>query len=96
MSRITQKDIQHIAELAKIHVSESESESISHKLSNILDLVEKMQGIDTENIEPLAHAIYQNQKLRDDVAVIDAQRDYYQKLGQATEDGFYLVPKVIE
>lgn len=96
MSRITQTDILHIAELAKIHIEETESETISQKLSNILDLVERMQSIDTENIEPLAHAIYQNQKLRNDIAVTDNQRDYYQRLGQATEDGFYLVPKVID
>ncbi len=96
MSRITQEDIQHIAELAKIHVDEKEGENISQKLSNILDLVEKMQGINTENIEPLAHAIYQNQKLRNDIATSENQRDYYQRLGQVTEDGFYLVPKVIE
>ena len=96
MSEISKKDIQHIAELAKIQVSESESEQLSEKLTNILDLVEKMQSLNTDSVEPLAHAIYQNQKLRDDLASDDQQRDYYQQLSKETQDGFFLVPKVIE
>ncbi len=96
MSQITSTDIQHIAELAKIQIDDSECEKLSQKLSDILKLMTTMQSIDTGNVEPLAHAIYQNQKLRDDIANDDQQRDYYQNLSQDTQNGFYLVPKVIE
>jgi aspartyl-tRNA(Asn)/glutamyl-tRNA(Gln) amidotransferase subunit C len=96
MSQITKIQIQHVAELAKIQVSDQESEVLSNKLSTILDLVEKMQSVDTENTEALSHAIYQNQKLRDDQAKDDNDRDRYQQLSQETDNGFYLVPKVLE
>jgi aspartyl-tRNA(Asn)/glutamyl-tRNA(Gln) amidotransferase subunit C len=96
MSKITQADIQHIAELAKIHLQEGETETLTGKLSDILNLVEQMQSVDTNNINPMAHAIYQNQKLREDKANDDDKRDDYQKLSKHTQNGFYLVPKVIE
>ena len=85
-----------MAELAKIEVSDEESEALSSKLSDILDMVEKMQSVDTENVEALAHAVQQNQKLRPDQSVSIEDRERYQKLGKRTEDGFYLVPKVID
>ena len=96
MSKITSNDIQHIAELAKIQVSSKEGEALSRKLSDILSLVEQMQAVETDTIEPLAHSIYQNQKLRPDLAHDDSSRDQYQALSPETQDGFYLVPKVIE
>lgn len=96
MSHITSKDIQHIAELAKIQIDDFECEKLSQKLGDILNLMAKMQSVDTANVKPLAHAIYQNQKLREDFANDDKQRDYYQSLSQDTQNGFYLVPKVIE
>ena len=96
MSQISKSQIQHVAELAKIQVSDDESEILSQKLSNILELVEKMQNIDTEHVEAMSHALYQNQKLRDDQAIVLNDRDRYQKLSQETDNSFYLVPKVIE
>ena len=96
MSKISTSDIQHVAELAKIHIDDAESQELSNKLSDILDLVEKMQSINTENIAPMSHAIYQNQKLREDQSEDLNERDYVQKLSKETHDGFYLVPKVIE
>ena len=63
MSQINTDDILHIAELAKIQIDESECASLGSKLSNILGLVEQMQALDTDGIEPMTHAIYQNQKL---------------------------------
>lgn len=96
MSQISTIEIQHIAELANIQISDQESEVLSQKLTNILDLVEKMQSVNTEQIEPMSHALYQNQKLREDLPIKHNERDRYQQLSQDTEQGFYLVPKVIE
>jgi aspartyl-tRNA(Asn)/glutamyl-tRNA(Gln) amidotransferase subunit C len=96
MSQISKSQIQHVAELAKIQVSDKESEVLSQKLSGILELVEKMQSINTDQVEAMSHALYQNQKLRVDHAVTFNERDRYQKLSQETDNGFYIVPKVIE
>lgn len=96
MSQISKVQIEHVAELAKIQVNSNESEVLSQKLSNILDLVEKMQSIDTAHVTAMSHALYQNQKLREDLAKKHDERDRYQQLSQSVDQGFYLVPKVIE
>ncbi len=96
MSQISKSQIQHVAELAKIEVGGQESEALSAKLSDILDMVEKMQSVDTENVEALAHAVHHNQKLRADQSTAIEDRDRYQALSEKTDDGFYLVPKVID
>ena len=96
MNQITKSEIQHVAELAKIQVNDAESELLSNKLSDILSLVEKMQSVDTEHVEAISHAVYQNQKLREDLSQNDNDRERYQTLSQETDNGFYLVPKVIE
>ena len=96
MSKITQEEILHIAELAKIHVDEKECQALTDKLGTILDLIENMKQVKTDHIEPMTHTIFQNQPLRQDIVLDDHQRDYYQKLSQDISNGFYLVPKVIE
>jgi len=96
MTEITKQQIQHVAELAKIQVNDTESETLSAKISNILELVEKMQSVNTDQVTPMSHAIYQNQKLRDDMNEEHDQRERYQQLSQKIDNGFYLVPKVID
>ncbi|MOA39014.1 aspartyl/glutamyl-tRNA amidotransferase subunit C [compost metagenome] len=55
-----------------------------------------MQAVDTTGIEPLAHPLEANQRLRADVVTESNHRDSYQAIAPSTEDGLYLVPKVIE
>lgn len=96
MSTLSTKQITHIAELAKLQINAFESEQLSKKLSAILELIDQMQDVDTRNIEPMSHAVFQNQKLREDKAIPLSRYDEIQKLGNAVENGFYLVPKVLE
>jgi len=55
-----------------------------------------MQSVDTEVVEPLAHPLDLVQRLRADAITEGNQRDKLQKLAPASEDGLYLVPKVLE
>ena len=96
MSTLSTEQITHIAELAKLQINALESEQLSKKLSAILDLIDQMQGVDTANIEPMSHTVFQNQKLREDKALPLSQRDEIQTLSATVENGFYLVPKVLE
>ena len=73
----------------------------SRKLNDIFALVEQMQGVDTTGVEPLSHPIAVLQtdlsmRLRDDVVSESNHREAYQKPAPATQDGLYLVPKVID
>ena len=70
-------------------------------LNGIFALVEQMRAVDTSGVEPLNHpiaAIEENLalRLRDDVVTETNRRDDYQQVAPATQDGLYLVPKVIE
>lgn len=89
-------DIKRIAHLARIEVSNSEAQETLSKLSGILGLIEQMQAVDTTGITPMSHSQDVTQRLREDVVTKTNQRELFQSIAPATQDGLYLVPKVIE
>jgi aspartyl-tRNA(Asn)/glutamyl-tRNA(Gln) amidotransferase subunit C len=89
-------DIEKIAQLARLQVSDSEAADVAQRISDILTLIDQMQAVDTDQIEPMAHPLDMVQRLRPDRVTEKDRRDELQKLAPATEDGLFLVPKVIE
>ena len=89
-------EIEKIAHLARLHIGESDAEEVATRITDILVLIDQMQSVDTEAVEPLAHPLDLVQRLRADEITEDNQRDRLQKLAPASEDGLYLVPKVLE
>ncbi|MDF2491017.1 MAG: gatC [Pseudomonas sp.] len=89
-------DVEKIAHLARLGLDEGDLPRITDALNSILGLVDQMQAVDTRDIEPLAHPLEASQRLRADVVTEHNQRDAYQAVAPATQDGLYLVPKVIE
>lgn len=89
-------DIKRIAHLARIEVSDAEADATLTKLTGILGLIEQMQAVDTSGIVPMSHSQDVTQRLRDDVVTETNQRELFQSIAPAVEDGLYLVPKVIE
>jgi len=93
---IKREDAENIARLAKLQISDDQLEKITGDLSNILSLVDQLQAADTSNIEPMAHPMDAVQRLRPDQVTETNNREAFQKIAPATEEGLYLVPKVIE
>ena len=93
---ITQSDVEKIAHLARLELSSSESEAVASSVSDILGLIDKMQASDTDGIAPLSHPGDAVQKLREDEVTETNSRDELQTRGPSSQDGLYLVPKVIE
>lgn len=94
-------DVKRLSVLAQIELTEAQSSQTLDKLNGIFALVEELRAVDTSGIEPLNHPIAAMQpdlalRLRDDIASEPNRRDDYQKPAPATQDGLYLVPKVIE
>ena len=89
-------DVLKIAHLARLGVSESQADDLVADLSNILDLVAQMGETDTTGVIPMAHPLDMAQRLRPDIVTEKNQRAEFQAVAPATEDGLYLVPKVIE
>ncbi|PIE42852.1 MAG: Asp-tRNA(Asn)/Glu-tRNA(Gln) amidotransferase GatCAB subunit C [Gammaproteobacteria bacterium] len=88
--------VEKIAHLARLQVTEEQAEKLTSDLSNILDLVDQLQAVDTSNVTPMAHPMDVTQVLRKDVVTEQNQREALQSVAPATEDGLFLVPKVIE
>lgn len=93
---LERSDVEKIAHLARLAVSESELDAVASDLSNILDLVEQMNSANTQGVTPMAHPLHMSQRLREDQVTESDRRDYYQSIAPATEEGLYLVPRVIE
>jgi aspartyl-tRNA(Asn)/glutamyl-tRNA(Gln) amidotransferase subunit C len=88
--------IAKIAELARLELSASDAAALQQELNGILAMVDRMQAVDTRGVEPMSHPQQAMQRLREDDVTERDQRDKHQAIAPATEDGFYLVPKVIE
>ena len=94
--KVTREVVQQIAELAQLQITEKELGSVMDSMNQVLDLVEAMQSVDTAGIEPMAHPLDSTQKLRKDVVSESDQRSHYQEIAPTTQDGLYLVPRVVE
>ncbi len=89
-------EIEKISWLARLALKNDDIPNYATDLSNILDLVDQMNAINTTDIEPLAHPIEIKARLRIDEVTETDQREKFQEISPATENGLYVVPKVIE
>ena len=82
--------------LARLQLEDGEIDDVVAKLSRIVDFVDQLQAAPTDDVVPMAHPLNMSQRLRaDDVTEVD-QRDLVQQNAPSTENGYYLVPKVLE
>lgn len=93
---LQREDVEKIAHLARISLSEADIPLYTQNLSNILALVEQMNSVDTTGIVPMAHPLDATARLRPDIVTENNQREHFQIHAPQTEAGLYLVPKVIE
>lgn len=93
---IDRQQIQKLARLARIAIDDQTITEVASRLSSVLDLVDQLQAADTAGVEPMAHPLSEIQRLRDDIVSEPDCRTAMQAIAPATEDGLYLVPRVIE
>lgn len=93
---LTSDDIKRVAKLARLGLTDTDTTSTLVQLNSILDLVDQMQQIDTNDIIPLAHPLELKQTLRSDAVTEIDQRDKYQTTAPKADAGLYLVPRVVE
>ena len=89
-------EVRHIAKLARLELADGELAATQAKLNGIFGLIEEMQAVNTDGVEPMSHPQELAQRLRDDTVSETDRRAAYQAVAPQTEDGLYLVPKVIE
>ncbi len=93
---LTPEEVKKIAFLARLSIKEENISQYSQDLSGILELVEQMDAAKTENIEPMAHPQDAVQRLRKDEVTEINQRDKLMSNAPLTENGLFLVPKVLD
>ena len=96
MTDASEIDIRHLSRLAKLKLTEAEERTVAGDLARIIAMVDEMRAIDTEGVVPLAHPLDSQARLRPDVVSESVDRTLYQRGAPATEDGLYLVPRVVE
>ena len=89
-------EVRHIAKLARLELAPGELEATQAKLNGIFSLIEEMQAVDTDGVEPMSHPQELAQRLRPDAVTETDRRAAFQAIAPQTEAGLYLVPQVIE
>jgi len=97
---LTPSDVQRIANLARLDLSEAEADATLTKLNAVMTLIERMQQVDTQGVSPVTSAAELSGaavlRLRPDEVTEHDQRALAQRSAPAVEDGLYLVPRVVE
>ena len=93
---LSRDEVERIALLARIALTEEEIERTAAQLGEVLALFERLRAVDTSGVEPMTHPHDQTLRLREDVADLTDRREESQAMAPAVERGLYLVPKVIE
>ncbi len=92
---ITRKDVEYIAQLARLRFKDEELENFTHQLNEILNYVEKLNELDTTNVEPLNHPVENVNVFRSDELKPSVQTEAALKNAPDRTDDFFKVPKVI-
>ena len=93
---LDEKTVRKVARLANIEIADGDVERIGTELSGILEWVEQLSEVDTDNVEPLANVVNIDLKLRKDEVTDGDCAD--KVLANAPEEtqGFFVVPKIVE
>ena len=94
--KITREEVHRVATLARLQLSSEEENTLTEQLDKILQYMEKLNQLDTENVEPLAHAVDIVNAFRDDRIANEPQTESLLANAPAREQTFFKVPKIIE
>jgi aspartyl-tRNA(Asn)/glutamyl-tRNA(Gln) amidotransferase subunit C len=93
---LTRDDVYRIAHLARIEINEAQAAATLAQLNDIFAMIERMQRVDTDGVEPMSHPLGGSQRLREDRVTESDQREANMKNAPEQTDGLFLVPRVIE
>jgi len=93
---ITVKDVQHVAKLARLHLSPEEEAKLTEQMNAILQYAEKLNELDTENVKPTTHVLQVSNVMRDDVVKESLTQEEALLNAPDDEDGHFKVPAVLE
>ena len=95
-SKISLKDVEHVARLARLDLSPAEKERMQRELDGILSYIDKLRALDTEGVEPTSHAVPMTNVMREDVSRPSFPREEMLANAPARSGELFRVPKIIE
>ncbi len=93
---LTAETVEHVAKLARLALTEDEKKLYAEQLSKIIDYFDELKAVNTEGVEPMAHALNIVNVLREDVVKTPPGRDLLLKNAPDQENGYFKVPKIGE
>jgi aspartyl-tRNA(Asn)/glutamyl-tRNA(Gln) amidotransferase subunit C len=94
--KIRRADVEKVAKLARLQPSEAEVEEFTHQLGAILEYVEKMNELETEGVEPLAHCLPVSNVFRDDEVKESLGTEKTLANAPQRDGEFFKVPKILD
>jgi aspartyl-tRNA(Asn)/glutamyl-tRNA(Gln) amidotransferase subunit C len=94
--RIDKKQVEHIARLARLAISEEEKELFGSQLSKVLEYIEKLNELDTKDVEPTSHVVALTNVMREDAPAASLPQEEALRNAPDRAGGFYRVPRIIE
>ena len=94
--QVDEATVRRIARLARIKITEAEAKGLVKELSGILVWVEQLDEVDTSAVEPMTRVVPIELKRREDVVSDGGKADEILKNAPMAEDGFFVVPKIVE
>lgn len=96
MTKITKEQVRHVAHLARLHVSDEETEMMTKQLSDIITYAEQLNELDTENVKPTAHVLDMKNVMRKDEPREWIKKEDALKNAPDQKDGQFRVPSILE
>ena len=93
---INEDTIQYVAALAKLELSKEEKEKAKQDLGNLLEYIDTMNELDTDNIEPMSHVFPIRNVFREDIVENEPNRDILLSNAPVQKEGCFIVPKTVE
>ncbi len=94
--QVDKATVRRIARLARIKITDEEAQGLEKELSGILDWVKQLDEVDTSSVEPMTRVVGQALPMRDDVVTDGEIAEAVTRNAPKSEDGFFVVPKVVE
>jgi len=94
--KVTRETIEHVANLARLNISEQEKEKITLEMENIINYMDKLNELDTTGIKAMEHVIPMKNVLREDKVEKSFDREKILANAPLHDNGFFKVPKVVE
>lgn len=94
--KISKEQVLHVAKLARLNLNDEAAEKLALDMESIISFADKLNELNTDGVVPTAHAIPMSNAFREDVVVPSFENELITKNAPHSEDGCYVVPRVVE